>query len=144
MKNNIYLILSIIVFLVSLLLPVYWEYSNFFDHYNESVSYEHWGVFYLSMGWLTIIESPADFICWLANFTLIFSWLFYKKSFSKTLSIITTVLMILYFINYIFQADIIQFYQISDTLFGYWFWLISSIFMIIYHFKYKSENFEEQ
>ena len=89
------------------------------------------------MGWMTIIESPPDFICWIANFTLIFSWLFYKKNISKWLSAITFVLMILYFFNHIFDFEIIQFYEPEDILFGYWFWLSSSIAMLIYHLKTK-------
>ena len=140
MKNSTYIFISILLFVISLILPVYWHYSSFIDHYDESDSYELWGGFFLTMGWMTIFESPPDFVCWLANFTLFFSWLLYKKSFSKILSVITFVLMLLYFINYICVADIIQFYQPEDELFGYWIWLVSSICMIIYHFKYKIEK----
>ena len=143
MKNSSYIATSVLLFLVSLILPVYWKYSNFFDHYNEDVSYELWGGFYLVMGWMTFFDSPPDFICWLANFTLILSWILYKKSISKTFSILTIGLMFMYFLNHITDSEIIQFYQPEDILFGYWFWLLSSIFMIIYHFKLKHNKLEE-
>ena len=124
MKNNYLLIASIISYLISLGIPVHFE----FDKYISVI-----GLVYLSLGWVTFPH--LDFFCWLGNFTLIFSWVFYKFKIGIILSFITLILMIIYAINFLFELDILDAQQYYYPLFGYWIWLLSSILVLVYHYK---------
>ena len=124
MKNNYLLIASIISYLISLGIPVHFE----FDKYISVI-----GLVYLSLGWVTFPH--LDFFCWLGNFTLIFSWIFYKFKIGIILSFITPILMIIYAINFLFELDILDAQQYYYPLFGYWIWLLSSILAFVYHYK---------
>ena len=124
MKNNYLLTASIISYLISLGIPVHFE----FDKYISVI-----GLVYLSLGWVTFPH--LDFFCWLGNFTLIFSWVFYKFKIGIILSFITPILMIIYAINFLFELDILDAQQYYYPLFGYWIWLLSSILVLVYHYK---------
>ena len=108
--------------------------SDFSDYYFNDNSIEYFGVFYLIMGYVTIFELPADFFCWVSNFILLFAWILYRKKSGLFLSWISFILMLSYAINYLFRLNIIQFVEYDEFLFGYWFWLSSSIFMLCYHY----------
>lgn len=130
MKSNYLLTASIISYLISLGIPVHFE----FDKYISVI-----GLVYLSLGWVTFPH--LDFFCWLGNFTLIFSWFFYKFKIGIILSFITPILMIIYAINFLFELDILDAQQYYYPLFGYWIWLLSSILAIVYHYRlYKSKG----
>jgi len=77
-KNNLFLYVSILTYLVSLILPVHLLSFNFVEYYSGESKAEYLGIAYLILGYITISELPIDFICWLGNFTLLFSWIFYK------------------------------------------------------------------
>ena len=124
MKNNYLLTASIISYLISLGIPVHFE----FDKYISVI-----GLVYLSLGWVTFPH--LDFFCWLGNFTLIFSWVFYKFKIGIILSFITPILMTIYAINFLFELDILDAQQYYYPLFGYWIWLLSSILAFVYHYK---------
>ena len=130
MKSNYLLTASIISYLISLGIPVHFE----FDKYISVI-----GLVYLSLGWVTFPH--LDFFCWLGNFTLIFSWIFCKFKIGIILSFITPILMIIYAINFLFELDILDAQQYYYPLFGYWIWLLSSILAIVYHYRlYKSKG----
>ena len=86
------------------------------------------------MGYLTILELPIDFICWSGNFTLLISWIFYRFPISKYLNVLAVIQMSIYGIDHLLQLKIIEFSDYDFPLFGYWFWLSSSIAMLLYHF----------
>ena len=130
MKSNYLLTASIISYLISLGIPVHFE----FDKYISVI-----GLVYLSLGWVTFPH--LDFFCWLGNFTLIFSWIFCKFKIGIILSFITPILMTIYAINFLFELDILDAQQYYYPLFGYWIWLLSSILAIVYHYRlYKSKG----
>lgn len=132
MKNNLFLYLSILAFLVSLVLPVHFIFEN---------PEEYFGYVYAYIGWMTF--PYLDFFCWLGNFTLLFSWIFYRKKVSLYLSFITLILMSFYGLNHITQLDILEVNEYDLPLFGYWIWLLSSFFMLIHHYKqHKCKNSE--
>ncbi|SFN06565.1 hypothetical protein SAMN05421738_10659 [Algoriella xinjiangensis] len=124
MRNKILFFLSIVSFLISLVLPVHF----IFDKPDEYLGYV-----YLSVGWYTF--PYLDFFCWLGNFTLLVSWIFYKKKFSLYTAYLTAVLMSFYGINHLFELDILMIKEYHLPLFGYWLWFLSSIFQIIYLYK---------
>ena len=124
MKNNYLLTASIISYLISLGIPVHFE----FDKYISVI-----GLVYLSLGWVTFPH--LDFFFFLGNFTLIFSWIFCKFKIGIILSFITPILMTIYAINFLFELDILDAQQYYYPLFGYWIWLLSSILAFVYHYK---------
>ncbi|TGN26268.1 hypothetical protein [Empedobacter tilapiae] len=129
-KNNLFLYVSILTYLVSLILPVHFIFVN---------SDEYLGYVYAYVGWMTF--PYLDFFCWLGNITLLFSWIFYRKNVSFYVAILTLILMSFYGINHLTRLDILQVHEYDLPLFGYWIWLFSSIFVLIYHYKkYKLKS----
>jgi len=129
-KNNLFLYVSILTYLVSLILPVHFIFDD-----PEG----YFGYVYAYLGWMTF--PYLDFFCWLGNITLLFSWIFYRKNVGFYISILTLVLMSFYGINHLTRLDILQVYEYDLPLFGYWIWLFSSIFVLIHHYKkYKLKS----
>ena len=124
MKNNYLLIASIISYLISLGIPVHFILNNL---------EEYLGYVYAYAGWMTF--PYLDFFCWLANFTLLFTWIFYRKKVSYFGSILTIILMSFYGINHFTRLDILEVHEYDLPLFGYWIWLLSSILAFVYHYK---------
>ncbi|WP_313254249.1 hypothetical protein [Empedobacter sp.] len=140
-KSNLFLFVSILTYLVSLILLVHLLNFNFVEYYSGESKAEYLGIAYLILGYITISELPIDFICWLGNFTLLFSWIFYKKKVGLILSIIAIIQISLYGVNHLTRLDILQIHEYDLPLFGYWIWLFSSIFVLIYHYKkYKLKS----
>ncbi|WP_314241208.1 hypothetical protein [Empedobacter tilapiae] len=129
-KNNLFLYVSILTYLVSLILPVHFIFDN---------PEEYSGYIYAYVGWMTF--PYLDFFCWLGNITLLFSWIFYRKNMSFYVAILTLILMSFYGINHLTRLDILQVHEYDLPLFGYWIWLFSSIFVLIHHYKkYKLKS----
>ena len=140
-KNNLFLYVSILTYLVSLILPVHILSFNFVEYYSGDSKTEYLGIAYLILGYITVLELPIDFICWLGNFTLLFSWIFYKKKVGLILCIISIIQMSLYSINHLTRLDILQIHEYDLPLFSYWIWLLSSIFLLIHYYKqYKLKS----
>lgn len=140
-KNNLFLYVSILTYLVSLILPVHILSFNFVEYYSVDSKTEYLGIAYLILGYITVLELPIDFICWLGNFTLLFSWIFYKKKVGLILCIISIIQMSLYSFNHLTRLDILQIHEYDLPLFGYWIWLLSSIFLLIHYYKqYKLKS----
>lgn len=130
MKNKLFLYLSILTFLLSLVLPVHFIFKDL---------EEYFGYVYAYLGWMTF--PYLDFYCWLGNFTLLFSWIFYRKKASLYFSVLTVFLISFYGLNHVTRLDILQVHKYDLPLFGYWIWFLSSIFMLIYHYKqYKRKS----
>ena len=126
---------------MSLILLVHLLNFNFVEYYSGESKAEYLGIAYLILGYITISELPIDFICWLGNFTLLFSWIFYKIKIGWILGIIAVIQMSLYEINHLTRLDILQIHEYDLPHFGYWIWLFSSIFVLIYHYKkYKLKS----
>ena len=133
MKSKYFFILSIILFVISLVLPVQLSLEKFSDYYVNDSHSELLGIAYFILGYITILETPIDFFCWLGNFTLIASWLlFFRMSISRILSIASILLMSFYGIDNLFKLEIMEFHNYNYPLFGYWFWLASSLMMLFY------------
>ena len=131
MKSKHFLIASIVIFLISLVLPVHLILDNFTDYYTNDNRTEYLGYVYLILGYITISELPIDFICWLGNFILLFGWIFYKKKAGIVLGIFALLQMSLYGINHLFELDFMAVKEYNFPLFGYWFWLLSAILLVI-------------
>jgi hypothetical protein len=118
MKSKYYLRISIILFIVSVFLPVYISDVNT----DNPMGYD-----FLILGWM--VYPSIDFFCWLGNFTLLLSWIFYYKKIGLVFSFITILLMFSFGINHVLELRI---FEISEdgTLLGYYFWLSSSILLI--------------
>lgn len=115
---------------MSLILPVHFIFDN---------PEEYSGYIYAYVGWMAF--PYLDFFCWLGNFTLLLSWIFYKKKIGLILGIIAVIQMSLYEINHLTRLDILQIHEYDLPHFGYWIWLFSSIFVLIYHYKkYKLKS----
>lgn len=145
MKSKHFLIASIVIFLISLVLPVHLILDNFTDYYTNDNRTEYLGYVYLILGYITILELPIDFICWLGNFTLLFGWIFYKKKAGIVLSIFALLQMSLYGINHLFELDFMEIKEYGFPLFGYWFWLLSAILLVIAtitHYKTQESKYE--
>lgn len=126
---------------MSLILPVHILSFNFVEYYSGDSKTEYLGIAYLILGYITVLELPIDFICWLGNFTLLFSWIFYKKKVGLILCIISIIQMSLYSINHLTRLDILQIHEYDLPLFSYWIWLLSSIFLLIHYYKqYKLKS----
>ena len=118
MKSKYYLWTSIILFIVSVFLPVYISDVNT----DNPMGYD-----FLILGWM--VYPSIDFFCWLGNFTLLLSWIFYYKKIGLVFSFTTILLMFSFWINHVSELRI---FEISEegTLLGYYFWLSSSILLI--------------
>lgn len=143
MKNKYFLWASISCFLLSLALPVQYDLSESLKDFNYSHSV---GLFYLICGYITIVDSKVDFICWLGNFTILLTWIFFwKATLSKILSVIAFLQMILYGLDLILRIELIDVINYEAIPIGYLFWLASPIFMLLYHFyPIKNNNSESQ
>ncbi|MFV0175245.1 hypothetical protein [Empedobacter sp. 189-2] len=124
LKNNLFLYASIFSYLGSLILPVHFVFED---------AEGYFGYVYAYLGWMTF--PYVDFYCWLGNFTLLFSWIFYRKKASLYTSFLTPILMSFYGINHFTELNMLEVHEYNYPLFGYWVWLLSSIFMVIYHYK---------
>ncbi len=143
LKSKHFLISSIVIFIISLILPVHLILDNFADYYTSDNETEYLGFAYLILGYMTILELPVDFICWLGNFTLLLGWIFYRKKIGIILGMFTFFQMSLYSINHIFELDFMEIKEYNTLLFGYWFWLLSAILLIITtlsHYNTKKSN----
>lgn len=134
MKSKYFIWASLLIFSISLLLPVSLDRDHFIEYYTAD-NPENLGYFYLLMGYMTAFELPIDFICWLGNFTLILSWIFYRFKLSFITSILSFLQMLIFGLDYIFKLNIIEFSDYDFPLFGYWFWLISSFLMLLYNYN---------
>ena len=88
----------------------------------------------LIFGWMTYPN--FDFICWLGNFTLITSWFLYQKPYSIYLTLIAFILAIFFSVNHYLQLDFLFLSEYHLVLFGYWFWLGSSIVLLLGKFNF--------
>ncbi len=95
---------------------------------------EDFGYLYLILGYITIVDLPIAFICWLGNLTLILSWILYRFRISQFLNVLSFLQMAIFGIDYLFQLELIKIINYESQLFGYFFWLSSSIAMLLYHF----------
>ena len=144
MKNKYFLWLSIILFCISLILPVCLSRDNFIEYYTSN-NPENLGYVYLILGYITIVELPFEFFCWLGNFTLVLSWILFQFKFSKYLIVLSFIQMLTFGIDYIFTLNVFDIIDYDFPLFGYWIWLSSSIAMFFYHFYPKrNKNLESQ
>ena len=136
LKSKYFLIASIIVFAISLLLPLYINLNESLDkliNYGEIYGYQA-----LLLGWMTF--PYIDFFCWLANFTLLISWVFYRKQFANYLVSAGTVLAFLFGINHVTQLDFMEVHDYELNLFGYWFWIIAMLLQIVATKLYQKEK----
>lgn len=124
MKSKYYLWTSIILFIVSIFLPVY--ISEFDD--DSSIGY-----IFLFCGWMSF--PYIDFFCWLGNFTLLLSWIFYYKKIGLVFSFITILLMFSFGINHVLELKIFETSE-EGMLLGYYFWLGSSIVLLLGKFNF--------
>lgn len=122
MKNIYYLYLSIFTFGLSLVAPFYFPQDDDFFGFHA-----------LIMGWITFPTS--DFFCWLANFTLLFAWIFHTKQASYYLAWLTFLLMLPFGIDHLTKFELFQVQVYEEFLFAYWFWLLSAISMLYFGFK---------
>lgn len=88
----------------------------------------------LIFGWMTYPN--FDFICWLGNFALITSWFLYQKPYSIYLTLIAFILAIFFSVNHYLQLDFLFLSEYHLVLFGYWFWLGSSIVLLLGKFNF--------
>lgn len=121
-KNNQRTVLhfSIMLFIGSLMSDAYCVNDNC----NDSAS----GFMCFITGWIGVLMGGAA-ISWLANPTLLLSWLFFKNK--KTLSTIFSIISTMFCLSFLMFDEIIvneagHYGQITDYKMGYWFWLLSS------------------
>ena len=143
MKNYKFLFISIGCFLLSLALPVQYDLSESLNELNFTQSV---GLIYFLCGYITMFDAKVDFICWLGNFTILLSWIFFKKPMlSKILSVVAFLQMILFGLDLILKIKLIDVIDYDSIPIGYLFWFSSSIAMLFYHFYPKEiENIESQ
>lgn len=122
--KNVFLYLSVLTFIISLFLPV---------HLIFTTPHDYFGYIYASLGWMSFPN--LDFFCWISNFTLLLGWFFYKKKIGLIFNLLTLILMSLYGINHILELDFFIIDEYSLPLFGYWFWLLSPIFLLVSQIK---------
>lgn len=122
--KNVFLYLSVLTFIISLFLPVHLIFTNPHDYF---------GYIYASLGWM--LFPSLDFFCWIGNFTLLLAWLFHKKKIGLTFNLLTLILMSFYGIDNILELDVFITKEYSLPLFGYWFWLLSPVFLLISKIK---------
>ena len=133
MKKNIFLQLSLMFYVVSLVLPV-------FIKPNESFwNIEGYGFIFLFCGWMTYGESWVDFLCWFSNIFIFLSWIFYRKKWRIYLSWLGILPMFLYGIDYFIQLQLFEIMYYKAILVGYFFWLGSAI-LLLFPFSKGIEN----
>ncbi|MBS7332787.1 MAG: hypothetical protein KIG88_04240 [Weeksellaceae bacterium] len=120
------MIASIVVYTISLFCPIYFPKDIIAD---KIISYDYLGYQAVALGWM--LFAYVDFFCWLANFTLLISWIFYRKQFANYLVSIGAVFAFLFGINHVTQLNFMQVREYDLTLFGYWFWIIAMLLQIV-------------
>ena len=127
MKSKYFLIASIAAYGISLSLPLYIEFNENSDQLFELT--EMYGIQVLLLGWM--IFPVLDFFCWLANFTLLISWIFYRKRFAIYLVSIGAVLALLLGVDHVAELNLMEIAEYRYYLFGYWFWLMAMLLQIV-------------
>lgn len=135
MKSKYFQITSIVIYTISLSSPIYFPKELNLDAImtNDLLGFQALGV-----GWMTF--PYVDFFCWLANFTLLASWILFKKSYANYIVSIGTVLAFLYGINHVTQWDFIVVHEYDLNLFGYWFWIVAMLLQIVATRLYQNEK----
>lgn len=136
MKSKYFLILSIVVYLVSLALPLF---INFHPTDNRLVEYENvYGLQALILGWMTF--PLLDFFCWLSNFTLLFCWILYRKAISLYVGLIGILFASLFLINHFTQLDFMEIREYDLFPIAPFIWIASMILQLIATKKYQKES----
>ena len=125
-KEKIFLILSIVVFIISLTQKSYCTVGGNCEYFS--------GLLNLIFGWIGVFKLHFPAFTWLANPLLFVSWLLYKKKQKASLILSGTSLILMVsflFVDQIIVNDgsttsIVNFYGL-----GYWLWLFSSFIMLI-------------
>lgn len=136
MKNKYYLIVSIIIYLISLAIPLY---INLHPTENRLVEYENiFGLQALILGWMTF--PSLDFFCWLSNFTLFFCWIFYRKEFSFYVGIIGVIFASLFLINHFTRLDFMEVRDYNLFPLASFFWIASMILQVVASKLYNKKS----
>lgn len=120
------LIVSIVFYLVSLLCPFTID------------DFEFYGFNALLLGW--VVFPSLDFFCWLANFTLLASWILINKSYQKYWVWTTVILMATYGIDYIFRLNFFVSRSYDEKILAYWFWLLSGVVLLFRNAKTSTQS----
>ena len=118
-RENLLYYSSVIIYLISLT-------QNAFQLNNED---EHYGYLSLIFGFYAVFDTG---ICWLANFLIIFSWLFRDKKTSLYYSLSALILGISFlFVDEIVMGTNNKYGKITGYDIGYYLWISSFLIMTI-------------
>lgn len=124
-KGKIFLILSIVVFIISLTQKSYCSSYGLCDNY---------GFLSLFIGWLGVFMLHIPAFTWLANPLLLGSWILFSKK--PRTSFILSIMAFILMLSFLLVDEIIsnEAGTKSKVVFyglGYWLWVFSSFIMVL-------------
>ena len=138
-KNRIVLLISIIIYIISLTQKSYCSSFGFC---------ENLGIYSLLFGWLGVFMLHIPAFPWLANPILFMVWFLYKKH--PNTSLILSLIAFLLMLSFLLVDEIInnEAGTKSEVVFycaGYWLWLFSSFILLIGNFiNWKKNKYKPQ
>ena len=147
MNNNLFVILSIIVYMISLGLTCYSTLGP-----DGAVKAGEEGFLLLILGWLGLVLGVIPGLPWLGNVFLLFTWITYLANTYK-LSTICGILALFFASTFLLMDSIlvvigsdVRSAKIASYEVGYWVWLISisSILIPSVVFFYKNKPVLEE
>ncbi|NRA92462.1 MAG: hypothetical protein HRU26_07205 [Psychroserpens sp.] len=127
-KSHIYYYISVLLFLISLT-----QNAFFLDHEDGQQGYV-----ILILGFYAVFDTG---ISWLANFLIIFSWIFRNKKASFYYSLSALVLGISFvFVDEVIKGTYNAYEKVTGYDIGYYLWLLSFLVMTAGSFiRFKNE-----